>query len=66
MSQLFASGGQSTGVSALVSALPINTQDWSPLFTFFFLIETIIFFVLQNYKIRKATVETNQDPLDLL
>ena len=31
MSQLFASGGQSIGVSASKSALPINTQDWSPL-----------------------------------
>ena len=31
MSQLFASGGQSTGVSALASFLPKNTQDWSPL-----------------------------------
>ena len=31
MSQLFASRGQSTGVSALTSALPMNTQDWSPL-----------------------------------
>ena len=31
MSQLFASGGQSTGVSASASVLPINTQDWSPL-----------------------------------
>ena len=31
MSQLFTSGGQSTGVSASVSVLPINTQDWSPL-----------------------------------
>ena len=31
MSQLFASGGQSTGVSALTSGLPMNTQDWSPL-----------------------------------
>ena len=31
MSQLFASGGQSIGVSALASVLPINTQDWSPL-----------------------------------
>ena len=31
MSQLFAWGGQSTGVSALVSFLPKNTQDWSPL-----------------------------------
>ena len=31
MSQLFASGGQSTGLSALTSFLPMNTQDWSPL-----------------------------------
>ena len=30
-SQLFASGGQSTGVSASASVLPVNTQDWSPL-----------------------------------
>ena len=30
-SQLFAWGGQSTGVSALASFLPMNTQDWSPL-----------------------------------
>ena len=31
MSQLFAWGGQSIGVSALASILPKNTQDWSPL-----------------------------------
>ena len=31
MSQLFASGGQSTGVSASTSVLPMNTRDWSPL-----------------------------------
>ena len=31
MSQLFAWGGQSSGVSASTSVLPINTQDWSPL-----------------------------------
>ena len=31
MSQLFASGGQSIGVSALASALPKNIQDWYPL-----------------------------------
>ena len=30
MSQLFSWGGQSTGVSALASFLPKNTQDWSP------------------------------------
>ena len=31
MSQFFASGGQSIGVSASTSVLPTNTQDWSPL-----------------------------------
>ena len=31
MSQLFTSGGQSVGVSASTSVLPMNTQDWSPL-----------------------------------
>ena len=31
MSQFFASGGQSIGISASASALPMNIQDWSPL-----------------------------------
>ena len=31
VSQLFASAGQSTGVSASASVFPMNTQDWSPL-----------------------------------
>ena len=31
MSQLFASGGQSIGVSASASLLPVNIQDWVPL-----------------------------------
>ena len=31
MSQLFTWGGQSPGVSALVSVFPMNTQDWFPL-----------------------------------
>ena len=31
MSRLFASGGQSNGVSASTSVLPMNTQGWSPL-----------------------------------
>ena len=30
-SQIFASGGQSIGVSTSTSVLPVNTQDWSPL-----------------------------------
>ena len=31
MSQLFALGGQSIGLSASTWVLPMNTQDWSPL-----------------------------------
>ena len=31
MSQLFEWGGQSIGVSASASVIPMNTQDWSPL-----------------------------------
>ena len=31
MSQLFISGGQSTGASASASVLPMNIQDWFPL-----------------------------------
>ena len=31
MSQLFAWGGESIGVSASASVLPMNTQDWPPL-----------------------------------
>ena len=31
MRQLFTWGGQSIGVSALASVLPMDTQDWSPL-----------------------------------
>ena len=31
ISQLFTLGGQSIGVSASTSVLPMNTQDWAPL-----------------------------------
>ena len=31
MSQVFLPGGQNIGVSASISVLPMNTQDWSPL-----------------------------------
>ena len=31
MRQFFASGGQSIGVSASASVLPVTIQDWSPL-----------------------------------
>jgi len=31
MSWLFASGGQSIGISASASVLPMNIQDWFPI-----------------------------------
>ena len=61
MSQLFAWGGQNTGVSALASFLTKNTQDWSPLFLFFFKFYFIfklyiIVLVLPNIKMNPPQV----------
>ena len=48
-SQLFASGGQNTGVSASVSVLPMNIQGWFPLglrsknYAFFALMKYFLF-----------------------
>ena len=36
MSQFFTSGGQSFGVSASASVLPMDTQDWSHQYSVFF------------------------------
>ena len=43
MSQFFASGGQSIGVSASASFLPVNIQDW----LFFFLITVLVLIYVQ-------------------
>jgi len=48
MSQLFARGDQSTGVSALASFLPKNTQGWSPLEWTGCLLSFILFFSLSS------------------
>ena len=48
MSQLFAAGGQSTGVSASTSVLPMNTQSWSLFFFKNFLIFYFYFILLYN------------------
>ena len=48
MSQLFASGGQSIGVSASTSVLPMNTQDWSPLLFFVCLFSHSLFRSLED------------------
>ena len=50
MSQLFASGGQSTGVSASTSLLPVNIQDWFPLgWTGWILQSKIIYKIMYVY-----------------
>ena len=36
MSEFFASGGQSIGVSTSTSVFPMNIQDWFPLLVFYF------------------------------
>ena len=54
MSQLFTWGGQSTGVSASASVLPMNTQDWSPL--------PIAFFTELEQKKSKSYIETQNTP----
>ena len=57
MSQLFASGGQSIGVSALTSVLPMNIQDW-------FLLEQTGWISLQSKGLSRvlsnATVQRHQ------
>ena len=42
MSQLFASGGQSIGVSASTSVLPMNTQDWLVIINYFHTISPLL------------------------
>ena len=55
MSQFFASGGQSIGVSASASVLPMNIQDWFPLglFSLFFLHSKGLWKVLSNATVQK-------------
>ena len=45
-SQLFTSGGQSIGVSASTSVLPMNIQDWFPLEWKSYSLTLVIFWVL--------------------
>ena len=78
MSQLFAWGGQSTGVSALASFFPKNAQGWSPLFFvcvclffhffFIFLFIFLIFFVFWGFffLIFFVLISFRMDWLDLL
>ena len=57
MSQLFASGGQSIGVSVSTSVLPMNTQDWSPLeWTGWISLQSKVLKSLLQYHSSKASV----------
>ena len=56
LSQLFAWGAQSTGVSALASFLPKNTQGWSPLFYFIFFFRKTYPLYFRHMNIRKRAV----------
>ena len=69
VTQFFASGGQSIGVSALTSVLPMNIQDWYPLrwtgwislqskglfFCFLIFIFTIFYFTILYWYCRTLT-----------
>ena len=62
MSQLFPWGGQSTGVSASASVLPVNTQDWFPLgwTGWIFLLSKGLSGVFSNTTIQKHQFFTTQ------
>ena len=62
MSQLFASGSHSIGVSASASALPMNIQDWFPLMsTRTYLINPILNkFFQRDRKVIYSDVKTTQ------
>ena len=51
VSQFFASGGQSIGVSASASVLPINIQDWFP-YIYICIYFTICIYYLMRYLFR--------------
>ena len=56
MSQLFAWGGQSIGVSTLASVLPKNTQDWSPLCLDLLAVQGTLKSLLQHHS-SKASIQ---------
>ena len=51
MSQLFPWGGQSIGVSASTSVLPVNIQDWSPLGWTVWIFFYICLYIFCNFEI---------------
>ena len=54
-SQFFAPGGQSIGVSASTSVLPMNTQDWSPDWLDLFAVQGTLKSLLQHHS-SKASI----------
>ena len=64
MSQFFASGGQSIGVSASASFLPVNIQDWFPLgLTDLLTVEETLKSLLQHQELvleKTTTVQKDQ------
>ena len=58
MRQFFASGGQSTGASALASVLPVNIQGWFPLgLTALMSLQSTLKSLLQHYSSKASNLE---------
>ena len=68
MSQVFASGGQSIGVSASTSVFPMNIQDWSPLgWTGWISLESKgLSRVFSNTTVQKCSLQFNYSALRFL
>ena len=60
MSQFFTSGGQSAGVLALESVLPMNIQDWFPLGLNLLAVQRTLESLLPNHK-SKASILLHSD-----
>ena len=60
MSQLFTSGGQSIGVSASASVLPMNIQDWFPLrLTDLLPVQGTLKSLLQNHSSKASIIQSS-------
>ena len=57
MSQLFTSGGQSIGVSASTSVLPVNTQDFRMDWLDLLAVQGTLRSLLQNYSSKASNLQ---------
>ena len=57
MSQFFPSSGQSIGVSASASVLPMNIQDWFPLGLISFAVQGILKSLLQHHSSKASILQ---------